>query len=288
MFLSGRSYGQPGNIDAVGIFGLYIRHRRYGVHQIVPNIYSGEEMYSFIFNHDPVEISFNGERRHLPPYTLSLWDGSCRLLYGSASAVWHVSWLQLFPAAIEGLLREYKVGLNTTATFDDERVIDRFFLTLIEEFSKYAAFDPEIVDNTLRAILLHFRNMPREANSRQRQIPPTFRELLLYIEEHFRNRPTLGDMARQAKLDPVYLSRKFKEYYGCGPADYAMKLRLDEAAFYLQTTSMSIKEVAAQVGYDDIFHFSKIFKSNYGVSPKVFRAQKPGMAKTSTFLPPAQ
>lgn len=274
MLLNGRSYGQPGNIDAVGIFGLYIRHRRYGIHQIVPNIYSNLPMYSFIFNHDQVEISVDGERHTLPANTLSLWDSSCRVSYGTASTVWYVSWLQLFPPAIEPLLREYAINSNSSATYEDERIINRFFLTLIEEFSQYAAFDPAIVDNVIRLILLHFRNMPRLRNSNQQQIPKAFRDLMVYIEEHFRDRPSLAELAKHIRLDAVYMSRKFKEYYGCGPIDYAIGLRLDEAAFYLQTTTLNIQEVAAQVGYENIFHFSKLFKRNFGVSPKEFRRQR--------------
>ena len=67
----------------------------------------------------------------------------------------------------------------------------------------------------------------------------------------------------------------FKTYYGLTPMDYLVKTRIDESKFLLTNSSLKIKEVANEVGYEDSLYFSKVFKKITGVSPKEYiRSEK--------------
>jgi transcriptional regulator GlxA family with amidase domain len=48
-------------------------------------------------------------------------------------------------------------------------------------------------------------------------------------------------------------------------------LRAQRSAFLLRTTTLAVREVAAQVGFEDPFHFSRFFKRQMGVSPREYR-----------------
>jgi YesN/AraC family two-component response regulator len=75
-------------------------------------------------------------------------------------------------------------------------------------------------------------------------------------------------------LSPVYISKIFKEETGESPINYLIKIRLEKAKdILLNGNGGSIKSIANQVGYDDVYHFSKLFKKYYGISPLYYKKQ---------------
>jgi Transcriptional regulator containing an amidase domain and an AraC-type DNA-binding HTH domain len=82
----------------------------------------------------------------------------------------------------------------------------------------------------------------------------------------------LEQIAHNIYLSPVYISKIFKEETGESPINYLIKIRLEKAKdILLNSDSGSIKSIANQVGYDDVYHFSKLFKKYYGYSPLYYK-----------------
>ena len=71
-----------------------------------------------------------------------------------------------------------------------------------------------------------------------------------------------------------YLSKLFHDHAGTSPSRYLTDLRMQKAKKLLLDSQLSIKEIAARVGYPDPFHFSKSFKNAVGMSPAQFRDQR--------------
>ena len=69
----------------------------------------------------------------------------------------------------------------------------------------------------------------------------------------------------------IHFCAEFKKYYKCAPIEYIIKLRMNEALHHLHNINYSITEIAEKVGYEDIYHFSKLFKKQYRVSPMGMR-----------------
>jgi AraC family transcriptional regulator, arabinose operon regulatory protein len=59
----------------------------------------------------------------------------------------------------------------------------------------------------------------------------------------------------------------FKQEVGITPRRYVKQLRLQEAKRLLETSLLSVKEVTAQVGVNDLSHFARDFKSKFGINP---------------------
>lgn len=96
--------------------------------------------------------------------------------------------------------------------------------------------------------------------------------ILKYLNENYENKISLEQIAHNMYLSPVYISKIFKEETGESPINYLIKIRLERAKEILLTEgSGSIKSIANQVGYDDVYHFSKLFKKYYGLSPLYYR-----------------
>ncbi|WP_269432460.1 helix-turn-helix domain-containing protein [Gordoniibacillus kamchatkensis] len=63
----------------------------------------------------------------------------------------------------------------------------------------------------------------------------------------------------------------FRSRTGMSPSRYMQGLKLDSAKAALETTRLSVKEIAAALHFYDEFHFSKLFKQRYGISPREYR-----------------
>jgi transcriptional regulator GlxA family with amidase domain len=66
----------------------------------------------------------------------------------------------------------------------------------------------------------------------------------------------------------------FKEATGCSPIDYLIRLRMECACKMLMDQTVLIKQIAAALGYDDQFYFSRVFKATMGVGPSEYRRQQ--------------
>ncbi|MBR5314053.1 MAG: AraC family transcriptional regulator [Clostridia bacterium] len=88
-----------------------------------------------------------------------------------------------------------------------------------------------------------------------------------YIQANYQSHITIDGIAKNLGIDRRYFSRIFTKYIGVSPQRYLVDYRLEKAKMLMSTGAYSVSEVAASVGYDDIFAFSKIFKKKYGVSP---------------------
>jgi YesN/AraC family two-component response regulator len=94
---------------------------------------------------------------------------------------------------------------------------------------------------------------------------------LQFIADNHNKPLSLEMLAQNVYVHPTYLSSQFKENMGIGIANYIKKLRLQHSEYYLRNTSMTITEVALEVGISDPAYYSRIFKETYGINPREFR-----------------
>ncbi|MED4599815.1 response regulator [Paenibacillus validus] len=85
---------------------------------------------------------------------------------------------------------------------------------------------------------------------------------------------TLGKVADELSIHPVWLSQVFKKETGQTFTDYLADLRINRAKTLLRETSMKIYEIATAVGYNDLQYFGTLFKKKTGETPKEFRYGK--------------
>ncbi|MFD0697151.1 helix-turn-helix domain-containing protein [Paenibacillus sp. GCM10027628] len=101
-------------------------------------------------------------------------------------------------------------------------------------------------------------------------------QLRQFIEHNLHKSITLEQMAKSVHLHPNYLIKYFKKHFGMPPAKYMHHKRIDKAKFLLTTTSLSMKEIAEQTGYEDTNHFTKSFRKDTGFPPTEYRVNVRG------------
>lgn len=88
-----------------------------------------------------------------------------------------------------------------------------------------------------------------------------------YVQAHFGKEIRAGDLADAAGLSVSRLNAVFRQMTGCSPMEYVQRARVEEARRLLADVQLSIKEIAARTGFDDAYHFSKVFRRIDGLSP---------------------
>lgn len=92
-----------------------------------------------------------------------------------------------------------------------------------------------------------------------------------YMKTNLKQPISLDTLAQIAHLSPYHFSRVFKKETGCTPYEYLMLLRINESKYLLKSTSMLIKEIAYEVGFNNESNFMTFFKKTTGYTPTAFR-----------------
>ncbi|WP_438350442.1 AraC family transcriptional regulator [Paenibacillus sp. FA6] len=91
-----------------------------------------------------------------------------------------------------------------------------------------------------------------------------------YIESHYHESLTIQLLARMAEISPKYYVNLFKKIYYKSTIDYVTEVRINNAKKLMVHSDVRLRDIAHQVGYNDEFYFSRIFKKVVGVSPKAY------------------
>nr|QGT51022.1 AraC family transcriptional regulator [uncultured Firmicutes bacterium] len=91
-----------------------------------------------------------------------------------------------------------------------------------------------------------------------------------YIRANYMRDIQIEDIARMLGLNRKYLSKLFKAFAGMSMQDFLIQTRMEHAAQYLRQGE-PVAATASLSGYRDSFHFSKMFKKQFGVSPRQYQ-----------------
>ncbi len=105
----------------------------------------------------------------------------------------------------------------------------------------------------------------------ERAIAQKIERSVAYMMRHLDQPLQVATLAAQAKVSPSHYFALFKRRTGHAPIDFFIHLRMHRACELLDSTWLRVKEVAAALGYDDPFYFSRIFKSVNRIAPSEYR-----------------
>jgi AraC-like DNA-binding protein len=98
-------------------------------------------------------------------------------------------------------------------------------------------------------------------------------KIIAMMREDVRGELSLGEFAQSVNLSVWRLCHIFKSDVGMPPIRYLRLLRMERAKDLLESSFLSVKEIAYQVGLNDESHFVRDFKSTYGFSPALYRTR---------------
>ncbi|WP_419887545.1 AraC family transcriptional regulator [Neobacillus niacini] len=97
---------------------------------------------------------------------------------------------------------------------------------------------------------------------------------LSFIHTHYQEPITLDEIASVSGFSRYYFIKQFQSQLNMTPVQYLTKIRIQKAAELLRSTTFSVTDVAAQVGYANANYFNKVFRKVVGLSAGTFRDRK--------------
>jgi AraC-like DNA-binding protein len=132
--------------------------------------------------------------------------------------------------------------------------------------------DSMIYANTRFAYFLTtFKASIFSTNSQKIDTPDSIAKVINYMREHLTEMLTLEQLAEVAGMSTSHFSAVFRQKVQSSPIQFFTVLKIQQACRLLEYSTLRIKEIAYQIGYSDPYHFSRVFTTVMGISPRDFR-----------------
>lgn len=263
---SGRFYGNTVRKRSIG--DLTLADVWYPAGACLPR-HAHERAYFCLIRHGAYTESFGRRRRVCRPMTLAYHppgEPHAQAFFGRPVASFNVEigteWLDR--------IREVTGPLDQPAEFHGGEVA-ALGLRLYDEFE-----NPEpalsIESLTLEILAAAAGSEPTAENAVRPRWLVKARDIL---DARFQEPLTLGAVAREAAVHPVYFAATFRRFERCSVGEYVRRRRLEHARRRLAERDLPLAEIALEAGFADQSHLTRTFKRFTGMTPGQYR----------TFLP---
>jgi AraC-like DNA-binding protein len=162
-----------------------------------------------------------------------------------------------------------RVGEARQAVYPHElkEVLDR----IIAEGNRKSPASSVIANDYLRIFLRKLDECTAGTSGEPSRGLDSYHRAKMFLEENFLRLARTEEAAHQLGMAPETLCRLFQHFSRTSPHQFVLRLRINLAVDLLLGTNLLVKQVAERVGFEDPFHFSRVFKKLQGVSPAAFQ-----------------
>ncbi len=188
---------------------------------------------------------------------------------------WSIYWLRFGGSGLQVLndLIFVKNCFSPRHFYNKTEAIQLFndmFNVLEKGYSKhYLAYVNMILINFLTLFLFQHGSIIKDEAKSPHEI--IIQKAIKYMQAHLERSVTISELSLAAGCSSSLLSSLFKNSTGYSAINYFNHLKIQKACQYFCSTNALVKEVAAQLGYDDPYYFSRLFTLLMGISPNQYR-----------------
>ncbi len=132
----------------------------------------------------------------------------------------------------------------------------------------------EYVNLCLPRLLATFTHLKQYRSVNETKTNDPVSRVIHFMLENLKKKITLKQLAKVVHLSDSYFSRLFLSRTGFSPIDYFNRLKIQQSCRLLDNKELSIADVAREVGFEDQFYFSRMFKKVMNQSPKEYRKER--------------
>lgn len=161
------------------------------------------------------------------------------------------------------------------AKYGEKGFYEEISLDFEEKERDSPCFELDVAEELMgifRELYVHRNTLPFQKECKKEQKTQIrLGQMLDYINEHYREKISLEEVAASAGISPSEAGRCFQKYYGKAPVEYVIEYRLNQARRLLESSDLSVKEIGFECGFYDPSYFSRIYRRHFGVTPGNYR-----------------
>ena len=219
----------------------------------------------------------NGVRGNLNPNEALLIPGNTPHIYGASDSLpWSIHWVHFIGSSADFFASqlpkgEYVLSVHPEATERLRQLFSECSDSLATNFVlPRMLYASQALHHLLASVFFNNRSFsPTLQTSRFHKLDST----LTFLQKNVHRALTLSELADHAHLSVPHFSRLFKEQTGFAPIDFFIHLKIQEANRLLLISDMTVREISYELGYEDPYYFSRLFKRIMGMSPTQYREQ---------------
>ena len=165
-------------------------------------------------------------------------------------------------------MKEFNLVEGSMFYIGEQRWVQDIFDQFVESGELPRSESTTLVEQLLKLLFVRLSIDQQKPGIMQSFSNETFTHCWRYIHDNYLETNTIVEVANACSINKVYVARLFKRFAKETPFKLLTRLKIKHAARIIITQNLPVKQVGALVGYDDPYHFSRVFKRVMGVSPK--------------------
>ncbi|MBC8125911.1 MAG: helix-turn-helix transcriptional regulator [Gloeobacteraceae cyanobacterium ES-bin-144] len=174
-------------------------------------------------------------------------------------------------SGVEEFLKRYDMQPGFVSRCLKSEQLRRTFDMLIDRGVRKSRLAHALCATITRQLLLMCRDDATPPANTDTAAFATYSRVKDFIEQNFLQSTTLDVIAKTCDVDAPYICRLFARFHDESPYQFLTRLRMGHASMLLLEKNITVQSVAAELGFKDAFHFSRVFKSVHHVPPSRFR-----------------
>lgn len=182
------------------------------------------------------------------------------------STGWECYWVGFSGAVTESLQNEnciIQIG------YDEEMVA--LYRKILDVSNGERPGYQQLLSGILVHLLAYLLYREQDRNWRNKEVFNKMEKARLIIREKINTSISPEEIAASLNMSYTWFRRIFRQYTGLAPAQYITQLKIQKAKELLSVTTLSVKEIALELGYESIDYFSTHFRKQTGQTPSQFR-----------------
>jgi AraC family transcriptional regulator of arabinose operon len=241
----------------------YVTHRKNGRH----------DFYLSYLHAGKMKIGMDKQVHNVMPGTVFLYKPYEEQYYGQKDEESIANyWVHFTGYGVSELINKVYLGEGGIFHIGISEELPALFEEVINEITEKSINYEQVSALLLQQIIfiISRRIEQNEKRKQQSKGEMIISGILNFIHKHYSAKMTVKELADRARLSVSRFCAVFKQYTGLSPQQYIIKYKLEQAKDFMIRTNLSIKQVAAIVGFEDQMYFSKLFKKYYFLPPSKY------------------